>query len=327
MWPMRRPLISLPLAVALLLGIASVAEAADAPNSCSSGMAISPNTTWLTETIGSGSDVDWYRFSLGSPKYVFVTLGHLPANYRLDLYSACGTLLASSSRSGKTYEEIGRSLGAQSYFVKVSGVSGAFSTTAYKLRFRPLSGGVVILSSTSWIDSGFLYIKGEVFNNTAGSRDFVEIGATLYNSSGTVVDTDFTYADMDIMQKKTRSPFDLIVYPVPGGYDHYKLSVSSSATTDTPVANLAIAPGIPFTDGISYRHYPGEVTNHNGFSVTYTEVVLTLYNDLGNLLNTEYTFTNPSTIGAGNTAPYEVLVADHYAATNRYVTQVQATKP
>jgi hypothetical protein len=258
---------------------------------------------------------------------VFVTLGHLPANYRLDLYSACGTLLASSNRGGKTYEEIGRSLAAQSYFVKVSGISGAFSATAYRLRFRPLSSGVLVLSSTSWTDSGYLYIHGEVFNNTSAKRQFVEIDATLYNSSGTVVDTDFTYAWLDIMPIRTRSPFELIVYPVPAGYDHYKLSVSSTTTTATSVGNLAISPGIPFTDGISYRHYPGEVTNNNAFSVQFTQVLLTLYNNLGNVLNTDFTYTNPDTIAAGNTAPYELFIADHYATTNRYVTQVQATKP
>ena len=70
---------------------------ADAPNTCATATSISKSGGWLYNTLSSSSDVDWYKFSLGSPIYTMVTLAGLTANYRLDLYTACGTLLASSN--------------------------------------------------------------------------------------------------------------------------------------------------------------------------------------------------------------------------------------
>jgi hypothetical protein len=308
------------------LAIPAAVLAADAPNSCAGVSSTSPQNTWLADSLPTATDQDWYRFTTPTGRWALITLGQLPANYRLDLYSACGTLKGSSNRSGTTYEELYLYLPAGTYRVSVRSAAGGFSASAYVLRFRSLGEAVQGLSSTAYTDSiGYLHIVGEVLNNTTTRRIYVEISATFYNSSNQVIGTDFTFADVSSLASRTRSPFHLVAQK-PASFHHYSYLVSSSTTTTAPVGNLILTAGIPYTDGVGYRHYPGQVKNANTYGVRYVEILLTLYTNRGLVMNTDFTFTNPSSISAGGTAPFEVLVGDHYAGANRYTLKVQAVR-
>ncbi len=313
-------------ALLTLVALPGAALAADArPNSCSSATTNSAHNTWLEEAIDSSTDVDWYRFSITEARYVLLTLGNLPANYRLDLYSTCSTLLASSNSSAGTgYEQLYRRMDAGTYRVKVSGVLGAYhATSRYALKFRPLSSTVQVLSSSTWTDEyGYLNVAGEVLNNTSGNREYVQITGTYYDSANRVVGTGFTYTDNTIVKARTRSPFK-IVDDKPAGYHHLKLTVSSASTTASPVAGLKVVGGIAYTDEWGYRYNPGEVTNTNSFTARYVMVSATYYNRAGSVFNTEFTFTNPFDIGARKTAPYEI-VTDRWAGLNRLRISVDA---
>src|SRR3954447_18653648 len=164
----RRPVAALARAfVVISLALAALAvpggvAAADAAGTCSSASVAQPKNTWLHDTIGSATDVDWFRFTTTTTSWTLVTLGHLPADYDLSVYSGCGTPVATSHRSGRTYDEVYANLAAGTYRVKVVGFGGAFSATSqYSLRFRPLAWGVPILSSTTSTDaSGYLTSPG-----------------------------------------------------------------------------------------------------------------------------------------------------------------------
>jgi hypothetical protein len=315
--------------MATFFGSASVGNvaAADAPGSCSGATSNSSLNKWISGAISSGSDRDWYRFTTSSSGYAVITLGDLAKNYRLHLYRSDCSKIVGSDRPSTQYEEIVRSLPAGRYYVQVSPkYSSAYSATPYALRFRTLSSGVKVLSKgTAWTDSiGYLHIPGEVLNTTSGTRQYVKITATLYNSANQVLKTDFTYTYLSLVGKGARAGFHLMTEK-PIGYHHTSLSVSSSATSATPVGNLAIAAGVPYVDSIDYAHYPGEVTNGNSFSVDYVQVMMTLYNGRGGVINHEFTYTDPSTIAAGDTAPFEVLT-DRFGGTNRYTFAVEASR-
>lgn len=97
---------------------------------------LNPNTDLFTQ-IGSSTDVDWFRFtnSAAQPN-IRVTLSGMPGDYDLYLYNSAGTLLGSSTAGGTTAEAIVQNGGAAgTYYVRVIGYSGAFSTSVcYKLR-------------------------------------------------------------------------------------------------------------------------------------------------------------------------------------------------
>jgi hypothetical protein len=317
------------LVMGLLLPSASPAAAADAPGRCSTGAPTSPNNTWISEALTSSTDVDWFKFSLGTTRQVLVTLGRLPADYRLDLYGPCGTLLKSSNRSAKTYEEISIRLAAGIYHVKVSGVGGAYHPDSYRLKFRPLASGVIVLSHRGLaVGLSSLEIVGEVVNNTAEKQRWVRLEATYHDSSGQVVGTSSAWTGMEILKPQARSPFKFYVAAPPPGYHHYKLKVAhSETTTDSPLGKLVITKGVPYTDIGGVRHYPGTLRNDNTFTVEHPTVTVTLYGRLGQVLNTEWASTDATSLAPAATSGFDVYYWENYSGVNRSVWVPQAVGP
>ena len=107
------------------------------PNDLSTQATVVAVNSVTNSQIATSTDVDYYKFTTTSaaPK-VKVTLTNLPFDYDLYLYSATtsGALnrrLGSSTNGGTTPENIlyNSSSAAATYYVKVLGYAGAFSTT------------------------------------------------------------------------------------------------------------------------------------------------------------------------------------------------------
>ncbi|MGR6087497.1 MAG: fibronectin type III domain-containing protein [Arcticibacter sp.] len=94
--------------------------------------------TNLTATIGSSTDIDWFKFTtLSTATRVKVNLSNLAADYDMVLYSSnATTVLGSSALVGTAAEQIIRNTTKTgTYFLKVYGYQGAFNaSTCYTLR-------------------------------------------------------------------------------------------------------------------------------------------------------------------------------------------------
>jgi hypothetical protein len=300
-------LLSVAMVFAGLVVLAGPAAAVDAPNSCRGTTANRSQGIWLHDTVASSADADWFRFTTTSTRYAYIELGNLTANAALTLYDSACRAIVTSDHSGARYEQLYRYLTAGRYYVRVTGVSGA--TTPYDLRFRSLTDRVFVVSARTTSRGGYLTTEGEILNNTRNYRELIEIDATYYNSAGRVVGTDFTYADLQIVPNRRRSPFSLF-RAVPSGYDHLRLTVTSDVTTAKPVGQLTVTRGVPSTDELGDYIYPGEVHNGNAYPVEFTEVIGVEYGPRGNVLHTTFTFTNPDKIAAGAKAPFELDFPD-----------------
>lgn len=85
--------------------------------------------------IGSSTDVDYWKFTLGATTTITMTLNNLPADFDLKLLRSNGGTLNTSQNAGTTSETITRSLNSGTYYAYVYGYSGAFSTSqCYILR-------------------------------------------------------------------------------------------------------------------------------------------------------------------------------------------------
>jgi peptidoglycan/xylan/chitin deacetylase (PgdA/CDA1 family) len=316
------------------LAVPAATLAADAPGSCASATT-RPANTWLSDTIASSTDVDWFRFTTTSAAWTLVTLGHLPADYDLSLYSGCSPLIATSHRSGKAYDETYNYLPAGTYRVKVVGYAGASSSTsAYALRFRPLAWGLPILSSSTWTDSaGYLHVVGEVLNNTADNRRWIEIDATHFNAAGQVVGTAVGYTTIATLAPRARSPFE-IRSRLPVGYQRTTLRIctpsaagcASGQVTTAPIRGLAVTPKASYLDSRGSRHYPGTIRNANTTTAYLTSAATTLYDTYGTVRGLGRGATNPSTVAAGGSASFDVT-GSGAASPNRvgYAAQARGT--
>lgn len=107
------------------------------PNeSLAAAVTISANTD-VNSQIATATDLDWYKFTnTAAQSNIYITLTNLPFDYDLYLYNSAGVLLGSSTNGSTTNEAIiFNTTTVGTYYVRVLGYNGAFSTSAcYKLR-------------------------------------------------------------------------------------------------------------------------------------------------------------------------------------------------
>lgn len=332
----RAAIAALTFAVAFggLISAGPTAAATDAPGSCSAALATSPTGAWLADAISTQGDVDWFEFDVANEGLVLITLGRLPGPYRLELWSSCGTRLKVSDRYGTIYEEIATTLQAGTYFVKVSGDGrqyypyddATFSSTTYRLKVRPISDGVVLLSHRGWTNpDGTVEIVGEVLNNTPELKTAITITATYYDAGGQVLDFSDAATHLDILKPQTRSPFRFDD-AAPEGFDHYKLRVTSSATTATKPVSISALNRSWFTDGAGVFHFAGTIDNEHTFTITSPVIAVTLYNKLGKVFNAQASLAHGTTLAPEERTTFDVTFADHHAGHSRRVHSSQASR-
>ena len=191
----------------------------------------------------------------------------------------------------------------------------------------PVPSEVKILSSSSYVDSdGFLWIVGEVQNDTSQHVEFVEIVASLFDGE-TLLLTEVTSTALRILRPGQRAPFRVLVAPPPSGYDRYTLQVDWGITPDQPPDGITIlshwsragsSPGS--------RSIEGEVRNDSGGPLDTVEIVATMYNSAGTVVAVKSELARSDSLAAGETSPFEILVSQWNNAA-RYELQVQALRP
>jgi hypothetical protein len=63
-----------------------------------------------------------------------------------------------------------------------------------------------------------------------------------------------------------------------------------------------------FTDILGFLHVVGEVKNNSPTQVEFVKVIATFYDSNNEVVGTKTTYTNPSDISGGDTAPFEILL-------------------
>lgn len=127
-------------------------------------------------------------------------------------------------------------------FVGIFGIPFVFgsifnpSTTVYGQLEQQQQSVRVLSSSEYQDDAGSYHIIGEVENSSPDAREFIKITASLYDSSNRIVETDFTYADVELLRPAEKSPFDIILddNSQANQASSYKLSVSSENSDVKP---------------------------------------------------------------------------------------------
>jgi len=296
------------------------------PDKCSRATTSSEKGTWLKDTINSSTDEDWYRFSVTRKTRVQVTLGALPENYRLDLYSTCSTRLATSNRGGREFEEILKRLPAGTYRVRVSGTLS--SGTPYQLRFRQLADGLPVLSSFANLADSFPSdFVGEVLNNTSSNRTQIEVKLRFFNRKGSLIGSAKGSLGAYILKPGARLPFHFRA-TVSNSVARVTAKVSSSSTTTASPVSLSVTSNPPWTmDGVCTPelcpdyfdengnvidedltlHYDGTVHNPHPYKVHAPRIAATFYDSRGYVRDAYYLRRSDSNaLASGKTVTWTV---------------------
>jgi len=178
-----------------------------------------------------------------------------------------------------------------------------------------------ILSHQSYTDGGWFHVVGEVQNNSETAMDFVKIVITLYDESGGVVGTDFTYTELDVIPPGGKAPFSSGTDEF-GDVASYEVQVQGSEC-DTPDQVLEVVSHDSYVDG-GWLHVRGEVKNSGEADQEFVKIVVTLYDASGAVVGADFSYTDLDVIPAGGTAPFETGT-DHFPNFDHYEVQVQGS--
>lgn len=178
--------------------------------------------------------------------------------------------------------------------------------------------GVIVLSSNYYYPysgSSYLYIVGEVLNNTQRNVGWVEIYATLRDANGNVVGSDWSFSDISILMPNMKSPF-LILVDVPPSWASYELDIAWERTSDRSY-NLEILNYTSYFDSYNDFHVTGEIRNQYDDNMSYIKAVVTMYDISGKVIGREWNYTNPDDLVPGQTASFHVPVYSWKGYPNR----------
>jgi hypothetical protein len=157
---------------------------------------------------------------------------------------------------------------------------------------------VTILSHSGYLDSvGGYRIFGEVQNLDTAPVGWLNITATFYDSSDTIIAVENAYSHLDVILPNRKSPFYVWLYdPTQNAtqlgprVDHYTLAVESAFEAQARPLGLKISSSSVHLDEFGYRNITGEVENTGTTNSTFTKVSATFYDSDGKVVATDYTF-------------------------------------
>jgi hypothetical protein len=179
---------------------------------------------------------------------------------------------------------------------------------------------------TDYFDMDYYYLVGEVFNSTDSSINFVEVVATFYDDTGTVIGTAFTYTALDIILPNDAAPFEISSYPDEIQPASYKLSCDYQTTEEQPFAGLSIKSRSTSIDDMGYYKIVGELENTSTMPAEFVAVIATFYNSSGDVIDVAFTYTNIDVVKAGDTAPFELSSYPREIKPASYKLQVQGSE-
>ncbi|MBN2390064.1 MAG: PKD domain-containing protein, partial [Anaerolineae bacterium] len=157
-----------------------------------------------------------------------------------------------------------------------------------------------------------LYIVGEVQNNTSSYAYLVKVPVNLFNSSGQLVDTDYTYTTSDLPAGK-KSCFRLSIYNPPADWSYFRFESPTYYTSaNEPWPNLTL-----------YNHYGtllpdnsykilGFVRNDDNSRLEGIGIEGALYNASGIVVGCSLTWPSNGNLDPGQTSSFELNYSYYY---------------
>lgn len=169
--------------------------------------------------------------------------------------------------------------------------------------------GIIVLNNhSSLVDSiNFLHIIGEVKNNTGASAKFVRVTANLFNAQNQLIDTDYTYARLDILPPGETTCFEIIFLGSPV-FAYYTFEVSYSTTEDVPLPIAVFGDSGSYNEVVEdWYEVVGQARNDSNVNAEFVKIVGTLYKDSEQVLDCDFTYTNADVLTPGQVSTWKLL--------------------
>lgn len=173
-------------------------------------------------------------------------------------------------------------------------------------------------------DLGYYQVVGEAQNVGDSNAQFVMFTATWYSSSGHVVGTQFSFALLDILRPGEKSPFLITLLDENVEAEKVRIQWTWNETTKDPLRDVSVRDiNANYDTDLRCLRIQGEVENRGSHSAEYVMIILTGYNDEGDVVAAGFTFTTLNTVAPGGLSPFKTYLCDRAAEIKQYSWVVQ----
>ncbi|MFB0537801.1 MAG: FxLYD domain-containing protein, partial [Anaerolineae bacterium] len=170
-------------------------------------------------------------------------------------------------------------------------------------------------------DLGFFTIVGEVRNDLQMNAGKVLVTATFYNANGDVIEEVSTSTMLDILLPGQRSPFALTL-PKPVDLWEYSLRITARPTLEQPLSGLEVVQSRAYEDEVGFYHVTGEVENTGQRAADRVQVIVTLYDKWGKIVNAGFVYSEPRRVRPGEKAAFDCSF-NYYPLVKEHAIQVE----
>lgn len=179
----------------------------------------------------------------------------------------------------------------------------------------PMPTGVFILSSSTFVyytTTTNEFLASEVQNNTGAPVRFVDVGVNAINANGNLVNTQVGYVVPSILMPGAKGCFSVYFSGLPAPPVHFVFEgpyyQPGEEVVPVAVDGLYALPNSRF-DAMSIT---GFARNDQGRPVSGVEVVGTLYNDQGRVVDCSIAIPNTDTLQPGQSSAFKLLYSGRW---------------
>ncbi len=241
--------------------------------------------------------------------------------------SACSNWISTGTN---TYVGLSGLQAGRTYYWQVRSWNGTYGPTYANgsanahWSFTTLTTGVWIMNNCSLYESAsgsYLYFICEVYNNTTTGAKYFSMDVDLYDASGNLIGTDYSYVELSIIHpQETACSWGMLDNLPNFAYLYYQGSYyeTSDRRPSLSISNYSGYPG-------SYAYETlGIITNNSASTVNYVKGIASLYIDNGLVVGCDsgYINSDPPDLAPGQQRSFDTYtwLPDPYAIT-RYKLQ------
>jgi hypothetical protein len=168
-------------------------------------------------------------------------------------------------------------------------------------------------------DDGNYAVVGEISNTGDTSLQNILVNATFYDSNGTYVAEISGVPKLDFLLPGRKAPFEIVLAnPFESLKVHnYTLEVTAYQPSSDRIQGLEIL-SHSWNVTLNVFRIAGQIKNIGLDGTTFTRVIATFYNASNYVIATRQNASNPSTLGSGQTVPFDISLNSTIAQSISY---------
>ena len=181
------------------------------------------------------------------------------------------------------------------------------------------------ISNTNQFESSdWTYVVGEIQNNLDLIISYVDISIILYDANNKILGTESVSPMMTPLYPDDVSPF-VVSSDSWGNFDHYEFVINDwYEDYDPETLDLQFLTHSAYSDDY-YLNIVGEVINNSDQPAEWVNIVGSIYDENGKLLNASITYTMVDTLAPGQRSPFKLYFGDNWDDTSDYFLQLNGS--